>query len=307
MTKHFDRIVLHAVFLQPEGAHLGDYGRLLKDGDLRVRKGNEKKERNLYACFSSLSSFNCSKLAINIIQNTDWCWGQHCTTGRPLVSVHDTLTLLSDLDCLANPHCSLVWLTDDDLGLVPVDDVIFLVDVIRDCSFVLFWLWLFLGTSAVTDHVNQENYVINWNEAKIIARESDKSIKWIREAVKTTRWISQGSQDRRFFPRHAVDIPMVCLAHWVSCCVILSIVYCCVVSRMLFLFDKVLLICKARVSCWLEYFMPCLFIMNLFRQLLSAWRLVLLANSCSACCMYFSCGWVACNYALLQWLIPRVL
>ena len=25
-----------------------DYGRLLKDGDLRVRKGNEKKDRNLY-------------------------------------------------------------------------------------------------------------------------------------------------------------------------------------------------------------------------------------------------------------------
>jgi len=27
---------------------LHDYGRLLKDGDLRVRKGNEKKDRNLY-------------------------------------------------------------------------------------------------------------------------------------------------------------------------------------------------------------------------------------------------------------------
>ena len=39
----------------------------------------------------------------------------------PLVSVHDTLTLLSDLDCLANPPCSLVWLTGDDRSLVPVN------------------------------------------------------------------------------------------------------------------------------------------------------------------------------------------
>ena len=61
----------------------------------------------------------------------------------PLVSVHDTPTLLSDLDCLAYPPCSLVWLTGDDRGLVPVDDVIFLVDVICDCRFVLFWLYCF--------------------------------------------------------------------------------------------------------------------------------------------------------------------
>jgi len=38
--------------------------------------------------------------------------------------------------------------------------------------------------SSITDHVNQENHVINWNEATIIARESDKTTRWIREAVK---------------------------------------------------------------------------------------------------------------------------
>ena len=38
--------------------------------------------------------------------------------------------------------------------------------------------------SAITDHVNQENHVIDWNEATIIARESDKTTRWIREAVK---------------------------------------------------------------------------------------------------------------------------
>ena len=38
--------------------------------------------------------------------------------------------------------------------------------------------------SAITDHVKQENHVINWNEATIIAREADKTTRWIREAVK---------------------------------------------------------------------------------------------------------------------------
>ena len=38
--------------------------------------------------------------------------------------------------------------------------------------------------SAITDHVNQENHVINQNEATIIARESDKTTRWIREVVK---------------------------------------------------------------------------------------------------------------------------
>jgi len=49
--------------------------------------------------------------------------------------------------------------------------------------------------SAITDHVNQENRVINWNEAKIIARESDKTTRWIREAV-NIRQESQGVMNR---------------------------------------------------------------------------------------------------------------
>jgi len=46
---------------QPDGAHLQDYGRLLKDGDLRVRKATEKKDRNLYA---SLSLYFISRLEV---------------------------------------------------------------------------------------------------------------------------------------------------------------------------------------------------------------------------------------------------
>jgi len=48
---------------------------------------------------------------------------------------------------------------------------------------------------AITDHINQENHVINWNEAKIIARESDKTTRWIREAVKI-RQESRGVMNR---------------------------------------------------------------------------------------------------------------
>ena len=35
--------------------------------------------------------------------------------------------------------------------------------------------------SAITDHVNAENHVINWDEATVIARESDRTTRWIRE------------------------------------------------------------------------------------------------------------------------------
>jgi len=47
----------------------------------------------------------------------------------------------------------------------------------------------------MTDHVNQENHVINWKEAKIITRESDKTTRWNREAVKI-RQESQGVMNR---------------------------------------------------------------------------------------------------------------
>jgi len=49
--------------------------------------------------------------------------------------------------------------------------------------------------SAITDHVNTENYVINWDEATVIARESDRTTWWIREAVKI-RKESQGVMNR---------------------------------------------------------------------------------------------------------------
>jgi len=38
--------------------------------------------------------------------------------------------------------------------------------------------------SAITDHVNTEYHVINWDEAIIIGRESDRTARWIRKAVK---------------------------------------------------------------------------------------------------------------------------
>ena len=41
-----------------------------------------------------------------------------------------------------------------------------------------------LNKSAITDHVNKENHVIDWDGAKIVGRESDRTARWIREAIK---------------------------------------------------------------------------------------------------------------------------
>jgi len=38
--------------------------------------------------------------------------------------------------------------------------------------------------SAITDYVNIENHIIDWKKATIIGRESDRTTRWIREAVK---------------------------------------------------------------------------------------------------------------------------
>ena len=54
------------------------------------------------------------------------------SAGRSLVSNHDDLTFLSDLDGLPDPPCCPVRLTADDRRLVTVDDVILCVDVICD-------------------------------------------------------------------------------------------------------------------------------------------------------------------------------
>jgi len=37
--------------------------------------------------------------------------------------------------------------------------------------------------SALTDHAVQENHVINWADASVIDRESDRSVRWIKEAI----------------------------------------------------------------------------------------------------------------------------
>ena len=37
---------------------------------------------------------------------------------------------------------------------------------------------------AVTDHLNTETHVINWNEATVVSRESDRITRWIKEADK---------------------------------------------------------------------------------------------------------------------------
>jgi len=45
--------------------------------------------------------------------------------------------------------------------------------------------------SAITDHFNTENHIIDWEEATIISRESDRTTRWISNAIK----IQQVGQD----------------------------------------------------------------------------------------------------------------
>jgi len=49
--------------------------------------------------------------------------------------------------------------------------------------------------SAITDHINTENHVINCDETTIIGRESDRTTQWIRETVEM-RQESQGVMNR---------------------------------------------------------------------------------------------------------------
>ena len=37
--------------------------------------------------------------------------------------------------------------------------------------------------SAITDHVMDNNHIIDWGEAKIVGRESDRYKRWIKEAI----------------------------------------------------------------------------------------------------------------------------
>ena len=44
-----------------------------------------------------------------------------------------------------------------------------------------------INKSAITDHVNKYNHTINWQETKILAREQDRTKRWIREAIEIKR------------------------------------------------------------------------------------------------------------------------
>jgi len=69
------------------------------------------------------------------------CHG-HSLADRPLISIHDVLTFLSDLDILLVPPCCSVRLTNDDCIPAPINDAISFVDVVSDGFFKGFVLLL---------------------------------------------------------------------------------------------------------------------------------------------------------------------
>jgi len=54
-----------------------------------------------------------------------------------LVFVHDVLGFLSDFDSLSDPPCCPIRFPADNCCLLPVNDVVFCVDMVYDCGFVL--------------------------------------------------------------------------------------------------------------------------------------------------------------------------
>ena len=57
--------------------------------------------------------------------------------------------------------------------------------------------------SAVTDHIARHNHVINWIEAKIIDRESERRARQVREAI----WIKRAGKECMNRDAGAYDLP----------------------------------------------------------------------------------------------------
>jgi len=55
----------------------------------------------------------------------------------PLISVHDVVGFLPDFDSLSDPPCCPIRFPADNNRLLPVDGVIFCVDMVCDRRFVL--------------------------------------------------------------------------------------------------------------------------------------------------------------------------
>jgi len=65
------------------------------------------------------------------------------------VSIHDVLTFLSNLDGLPDTSCHSFQLPADNFCFVPVNDVVFCVDMIGNSRFILFCLRLPLSAPGV--------------------------------------------------------------------------------------------------------------------------------------------------------------
>ena len=63
-----------------------------------------------------------------------------------------------------------------------------------------------VNKSAITDHVVGENHVINWDEAKIIGKETDKYKRWVKEAIEIRKQRTTMNRDEgQFNLSHVFD------------------------------------------------------------------------------------------------------
>jgi len=53
--------------------------------------------------------------------------------------------------------------------------------------------------SAIADHVVEQNHVIDWDKAKVVDREAQRPIRWIKEALWITKTLIRMNRDARSY------------------------------------------------------------------------------------------------------------
>ena len=71
--------------------------------------------------------------------------------------------------------------------------------------------------SGTTDHVVYDNHVIDWDEAKIVGKETNKFKRWVKEAIAIRKQPANMNRDEgQFYLSHLYDDRLVKIIYWVG-------------------------------------------------------------------------------------------
>ena len=62
-----------------------------------------------------------------------------------------------------------------------------------------------ISKSAITDHAKQHNHIINWDSAKIVAKEADWRLRGIKEAIVIRQEDNMNRDEGRYTLSHLYD------------------------------------------------------------------------------------------------------